>query len=406
MEASLRGSTDTWAASGSGAGGGYSRRCQPGDPKTNDRRRLLTDRNAYISHLESHIERVNATALELESTSSGMRQLRLRMDELEDRVRSTGRSVELVQAQSNQTSDGAKEWRNEAQDQLNRLEARTVRLEKSIAEGRAAAEAEMARLRNEFSLAVQELGQRMDERAHKLEERVSAVKERFDDRLSAFQAITDDGTSMVIREAQATCVRLADDALGAAEGSQKKVDELARQAASSQRRLEDLVSQTEAGLEALRADVVGVRAEMAGSAAAAAVNGVQEMRTSPLQGPCAPDAASQALAETVERRLASRLGQQVLQLGEVLRRVVQSQAALNQQFSGKAKSRKSSATRNMFTPEEALVVPPDNFSDTTSLTSLLPSGAAHDSRRRLAVDELYRELRYLESGGSSRRSKR
>ncbi|CAE7264724.1 unnamed protein product [Symbiodinium sp. CCMP2592] len=152
--------------------------------------------------------------------------------------------------------------------------------------------------------------------------------------------------------AQATCVRLADDVLGVAEGSQKKVEELAGQVGASQRRLEDLERQTEAGLDTLRAENVAVRAELAGRSARwhEGQSGRAEGSSAPLEPterrelPAA--SPTEELADAVERRLTSRLGLQVLQLSEVLQRVVQSQATLTQQLTSgpagaKAKARSS-----------------------------------------------------------------
>ncbi|CAE8597065.1 unnamed protein product [Polarella glacialis] len=224
MDSSVRWSADFGAATSAKAGG-YSRRCQPGDPKTTDRRRLLADRNEYIAYLETHVERANGAALEAESAAAELRQLRIRMDGLEESSRSIARTVDSVQAQSSHASEHGLASRQEVQEQLQLLEGRTHRLEQRVSEGQTTAEAEIARLRNEVSLAVQELGQRLDER-------VQALKDRLDDRVQALQSIHDDGTSLIIREAQSTCVRLADDALGASEASQRKVDELTRQATS------------------------------------------------------------------------------------------------------------------------------------------------------------------------------
>ncbi|CAJ1376866.1 unnamed protein product [Effrenium voratum] len=292
---------------------GYSRRAQMGDGKSNDRRRLLTDRNAYIAYLEGHVERFNSALLEVEAAATELRLLHARVDDLEERLQSSHQTIEAVQAQRVQHNEVSQTDRQDTLEQIHRLEARNLRLEQAMAEGRSVAEADMARMRNELSLAVQELGQRIDER-------LRLVKDRFDERMQSFQDLSNDEAALVIREAQATCVRLADDALGAAEESQKKVEEVAQRTSSAQRRLEDVVQQTEAGLEALRAELVAIRAEIAGHA---------------VGGELDKDPNSQDLADVVERRLAARLGQQVLQLSEVLQRVVSAQAALSQQLGGR-----------------------------------------------------------------------
>eukprot|EP00913_Durusdinium_trenchii_P033052 g30943.t1 len=199
----------------------------------------------------------------------------------------------------------------------------------------------MARLRNELSLSVQELTDRFDER-------LRASRERYEERLQALQDgvgvgrncedFSNDEAALVIREAQQTCVRLADDALAAAMSSQKKVEEVSLKASSAERRLEDTKQETEdrgvtpracflsrahpprqAGMEALRLQIVGLQADFAGFRAT---------------GFEAADGKADALADVLEHRLASRLGHQVLQLSEVLQRVVQSQAALSQQLTG------------------------------------------------------------------------
>lgn len=364
---------------------GYARRAKPGDANSTDRRRLLADRNAYISYLESQAEQNDRVTQDVEAVAAGLRKLR---DQIDDRFRLTGEAVHLVQAQQAQAGDMAKEGRQEVIEQLNNLEGKLLRFEHAASENRSTIEAEMSRLRNELSLAVQELGQRLDERA-------KALRERFDE-----------GTSVLIREAQATCVRLADDALGAAEVAQKKVDELSRQAEQSQRRLEDIVCQTEAGLEALRADVVSVRAELAGSAAAAGASeaGVGAVWHAAAGGAPGhvemkePLGSASELAEAIEKRLAARLGQQVLQLSEVLRRVVQSQTALNQQF-GSSGRPSTHACPNLASLAWQPMLPAELGSSNRG--QLLPA-PPHDVQRRIAVDELYRELRQLEMSGRSK----
>merc|ERR1719330_1319194 len=74
---------------------GYSRRCLPGDTKTTDRQRLLTDRNAYIAYLETQVQRANDAAAEAESAGMGLRQIRERVEDLELQARSTARTAEL-----------------------------------------------------------------------------------------------------------------------------------------------------------------------------------------------------------------------------------------------------------------------------------------------------------------------
>lgn len=367
---------------------GYARRAKPGDANSTDRRRLLADRNAYISYLESQADRNDRVTQDVEAVAAGLRKLR---DQIDDRFRLAGEAVQMVQAQQAQAGDMAKEGRQEVIEQLNNLEGKLLRFEHAASENRSTIEAEMSRLRNELSLAVQELGQRLDERA-------KALRERFDA-----------GTSVLIREAQATCVRLADDALGAAEVAQKKVDELSRQAAQSQRRLEDIVCQTEAGLEALRADVVSVRAELAGSSAAAAAGAAEGAAAWPAAAATAagsvqtkdPSSSASELAEAIEKRLGARLGQQVLQLSEVLRHVVQSQTALKQQFGSNTRpSAPASPSITTLAWQPTLPAELGSFSS-RGQPQLLPP-PPHDAQRRIAVDELYRELRQLEMSGRSK----
>ncbi|CAE8618326.1 unnamed protein product [Polarella glacialis] len=402
MDSSVRWSADFGAATSAKAGG-YSRRCQPGDPKTTDRRRLLADRNEYIAYLETHVERANGAALEAESAAAELRQLRIRMDGLEESSRSIARTVDSVQAQSSHASEHGLASRQEVQEQLQLLEGRTHRLEQRVSEGQTTAEAEIARLRNEVSLAVQELGQRLDER-------VQALKDRLDDRVQALQSIHDDGTSLIIREAQSTCVRLADDALGASEASQRKVDELTRQVETSKRRLDDFVSQTEAGLEALSADVIGVRAQLAGlTAATSAASADSAEAAVPTTTHTAgvrsssigPDSFTDGVADQVERRLAGRLGQQVLQLSNVLRRVVQSQASLSQQLSARQPVTTSTSASNLLAEADYA-----ELSSGSYYTSPQAGNGVTNDVRRTAVDELYRELRQLEASTGACRTRR
>merc|ERR1740129_1610305 len=105
------------------------------------------------------------------------------------------------------SGEAARTSRQEVEEQLRVVEGRVERLEQGVGEARITAEAEMARLRNEVSLAVQELSQRIDERFQAMSQWCSQA---------------DESASGVIREAQVICVRLADDALGAAEASQLK----------------------------------------------------------------------------------------------------------------------------------------------------------------------------------------
>lgn len=396
----------------SASSGGYSRRYLPGDPKSNDRHRLLTDRAAYIAFLEAQAERANAICLEAEEVSSGLKSMRDRMDELEEKVRGTARAVELVQDLGARTGESSRAGRMEIEDQLRVCENRVQRLESSVGDARATTEAEMARLRNEVALTVQDFGQRVDERIQAL-------------RAWRFEA--DEGASGVIREAQATCVRLADDALGAVEASQHKIEELSRR--------------TEAGLEVLQVDMTGLRAELAGithheqhhasrgdgvvSSAALPGSGASPTFSNGVAGMAraAGEETASAIADAVERRLGARLGQQVLQLSEVLRRVVQAQNSLHQQLSGGSSARASTSAQvpphlSHSSPASLLsaVSPPMSSGQAVDFaTSSHPGlplnsapqpgpgtapavaiGVASDAHRRVAIDELYEELRRLE----------
>ena len=377
-----------------GYSAGYARRAQLGESKSNDRKRLLTDRNAYIAYLETHVERFNVAYLEVENFHDELRVMKSRVDDLEERFDRSHRTLELVKAQTLQHLQAGQGERQDALEHVHRLETRGVRLEQQLADGRSAAEADMARLRNELNLSVQELGQRLDER-------LRHTQHRFEERLQAFQDLSNDEAALVIREAQATCVRLADDALGAAETSQKKVDDVARHASTAERRLETLKQETEAGMETLRVQLVALQAELAGrragadSTEAVAADGVSDL-------------------DVLEQRLSTRLGHQVLQLSEVLQRVVQSQAALSQQLAvaGKpSKGRSSRSVDSMKTTQSSTMRsrsagdPPRRF-DHLGGTSNLGASKGSDVRRRLALDELYRELQELESQSNANRSSR
>lgn len=310
------------------------------------------------------------------------------------------------------------------EDQLRVIEGRVQRLEHAVGDSRATTEAEMSRLRNEVALAVQDLGQRVDERLQALR---------------AWRLEADEGTASVIREAQATCVRLADDALGAVEASQRKLEELSRR--------------TDAGLEVIRVDITGLKAELAGvakhggSGAGASSSSAHSLGFAAVSSARnGGDDAAQAIADTVERRLAARLGQQVLQLSEVLRRVVQAQATLHQQWSGTpsavvtepARFDAESRIGNLATDSSTLGSNMAHASNVPSQTAPLlqatstqqhstasaqPLPAANgiaspfanlagqsgmasgDAQRRNAIDDLYAELKRLEEyDGAMRRS--
>ncbi|CAE7223187.1 unnamed protein product [Symbiodinium natans] len=88
-----------------GAGGSYARKAQLAD----ERKRLLTDRNAYIAYLENQVERSNTALLEVEAAASDLRLLRGRVDDLEEKLQSSSRTWELVQAQSVQMHEAGAE---------------------------------------------------------------------------------------------------------------------------------------------------------------------------------------------------------------------------------------------------------------------------------------------------------
>ncbi|CAK9086673.1 unnamed protein product [Durusdinium trenchii] len=239
----------------SGYAAGYARRAQLGESKSNDRKRLLTDRNAYIAARSWSVENFNAAYLEVETLQEELRLVKGRMDLLEERFETSQRSVEMVKATLRHEAGQAD--RQDALEHMHRLESRALRLEQLVSDSRSTVEADMARLRNELSLSVQELTDRFDER-------LRASRERYEERLQALQDFSNDEAALVIREAQQTCVRLADDALAAAMSSQKKVEEVSLKASSAERRLEDTKQETEAGMEALRLQIVGLQADFAG----------------------------------------------------------------------------------------------------------------------------------------------
>lgn len=341
----------------SGAGGGYSRRCGPGDVKTNDRRQLLADRNAYIAFLESQIQNNNeafemAREAHKEAESVGGSVLRIsnRMGEVEQTMRTRLGDLEGKVQACTEASEALGNRCRVAEDFMDRL---GPRLERDVSEVRITTEAEIARTRNETTLALQELN------------------ETFNERLQSDKAKADDTTSRLMREAQSTCARLADDALAAAEASQRK--------------LEDFSRQTDSSFEVLRVDVTALRAELAGLQAV---------------GPssrAADDDSGLATVDLLERRVSARLGQQVLQLSDVLRRVVQAQASM-QRHGG----------HNRTPLEDVAVCGSSGASvEGSTVTSADTCTGVGDQRRRAAIDDLYRELRLLEqSDGTVRRPRR
>ena len=163
----------------------------------------------------------------------------------------------------------------------------------------------------------------------------------------------------------ATCVRLADDAMGAVEGSQRKLEELAKR--------------TEESLDRLRMDVTGVRAELAGSA-----------RPSEAM----PATASGALVDVLEQRIAPRLGHQILELSNILKRVMQAQAALQWQCVTQGGGQLGGTAATTASSSAPPVV--QQF-DVAVGTCAVDGEATSEVRRRAAIDELYRELRQLEA---------
>jgi hypothetical protein len=126
-----------------------------------------------------------------------------------------------------------------------------------------------------------------------------------------------------------------------------------------------------------------------------------------VKGGGAAEETASAIADAVERRLAARVGQQVLQLSEVLRRVVQAQASLHQQWSG--------SSPPAFSPVAGAMPQASHIAEASAPVALglgLPGPPLHassssggsETRRRAAIDELYRELRQLEEGDMAIRS--
>lgn len=386
--------------------GGYSSRRVPPEPKAADRHRsLLTDRGAYISFLEAQAERANAICLETEHVGAGLQTMHARVDELEEKLRNTVKAVELTQDHSVRTGESGRAARCELEDQIRVLESRTQRLELGVGDSRITAEAEMARLRNEVALAVQDLGQRVDERMHAMR---------------VWRCEADEGASGIIREAQATCVRLADDALAAAEVSQRKLDELAQR--------------TEASMQVLQVDLTALKAELAGvtrhsQAAALFPTTASVDLTNPAKlgsldtNPLASSGAGATtlsdggtvseIADGIERRLGARLGQQVLQLSEVLRRVVHAQGTMHQHMSGSSGPSASSSTAAPPLPVAAQQYSPTPVQMppvVEPLTSGMPHAGSNaataastttEAQRRAAIDDLYEELRRLEDNDAA-----
>lgn len=340
----------------SGVGGGYSRRCAPGDVKTNDRRQLLADRNAYIAFLESQLQH-NNEAFEMareahneaESVGASVHRISNRIGDVEQTMRTRLGDLEGKMQACTEVHEALGNRCRITEDSMERL---GPRLERDVAEVRITTEAEIARTRNETTLALQELS------------------ESFNERLQSDKAKADETASRLMGEAQSTCARLADDALAAAEASQIK--------------LEDFSRQTESSFEMLRVDVTALRAELAGLQAA---------------GPGSPadDDSGLATADLLERKVSARLGQQVLQLSDVLRRVVQAQASM-QRHGGRG-----------HTPLEDVAVCGSSGASVegSTVTSADTCTGGGDQRRRAAIDDLYRELRHLEqSDGAVRRPRR
>jgi len=371
------------SASSVGSGGGYSRRCIPGDPKSADRQRLMTDRAAYIAYLEAQIERTEKVCEESEAVQAGVHRIRDQVTALEDKVRNAGVTIQMVQEYGERTGESVRESHRELDDQLRTVEGRVQRLEHSVGESNFTSDSQTARLRNEFMLAMQELEQRLDERFHASNSEMRSFCSRAEE---------------AIREAQSTCVRLADDTLGAAESSQQKLQEFKKT--------------TEAKHEVLCMDLTGIRAELAGlqsvrgqrsarscgdsSVSTALAPGVMSSWESvpapkmPLPSGQASQESVASVADALEKRLSARLGAQILQLSEVLQRVVKAQAAIHKELA--SSNVLGDVLKEPLLGKEAAVAGTSPLPGSGSLRASTPN----ESHRRAAIDDLYRELRQLE----------
>lgn len=358
--------------------GTYARR--PSAEKLGEKPKALMDRAAYVSYLEGLVERASEAHREAEAAGLGVAQVQGRVETLEEQAQSAARQLETLQEQGRRLEDASRICRLDLEDQVVRLDhsidARVQRLERSAGDARATAEAEMARLRNEVTLAIQELGQRIDERALVLRQHV------------------DESASAAVRQAQSTCVRLADDALAAAEETRRGLLEHERR--------------VEASFDVFRVDLTAMRAELAGSGGSAL--GVPKSERDQVQIAKAEAMTAEEFALTIEKKLSARLGQQVLQLSEVVRRVLQAQVSLHQRCNAGVASdlqAHSGGELQPAPPRSTMSSAPVLLGSTSFLATQVSPGttepqasAPHDSsadtRRRNAIAELYRELRTLE----------
>lgn len=348
----------------------------------------MTDRNAYITFLEEQVERTNGVAEQIGVVNAGLHQMRNRVNDLDERLAEVSRAAThardlAADAASCESVDrSVAQCRLELERQVRIAIDRLDMVDDTLVEARISAEAEMARLRNELSLAVQDAGQ------------------SFDDRVQVLHDLAGEGLHNVLRDAQSTCVRLADDALAAAETSQRKLEEFARR--------------TDASLEMLRIDLTSVRAEVAGFESAnrrgvgnsgncashsacggsrqtpSRAHGPEELLSAGSKSNGADVASMSHFADEIERRLAARFGQQVLQLAAIVRKLVSAQA--QQQQHSIASS--NSSVQPAGAPDAAA-----GCGTTVSLpagSQTIPVGSLNSRRNTVAIDELYRELRNLE----------
>lgn len=346
---------------------GYSRRCLPGDAKSSDRAKLLTDRNAYVAFLEGELERVSASCAAVEGIGPQVEALQGRLDGLEEKVKVASRAADTARERGERASNASLECRSDVEELLRVVEGRVQRLEHGAGEARYAAEAEGSRLRNEVTSAMQELHQQVDSR------------------LSSFQelhAALDDTAQGRAQEAQATFARLADDAMGVAEAAQRRVEELRKK--------------TEAALDLVQVDLTAIRAELAGVTGRGAPRGASENADFPKESFIAE------AADAVEQRLAGRIGSQLIQFGDVLRQVVNAVGEIRT-------AAKKGQGREQHPPAAG---EPHADQRASPLVSGLNLGdplaaAVSDADRRAAIDRLYEELRGLErADGPSRRKAR
>jgi len=361
-----------------------------------------------------------------------------------------------MQDHETRSDDSVRASIQEKETELHLVDSRLQKVEESITDARSRVE-EIPRLRNELMLEFQEFAQRLDERVHE------------------WHGESDRVVPKLLRETEATCARIGDDAMGAAEAAQRKVGDFARHLEASQSRIEEVARRTEeltrhaqavhckfddvtrltemlqrkieelarhadaahsksdnatrsaetlerkfeevgrhtdSSLDKLRADISLLNSELtnmkvpqAPSMASAPLSvksvsraeklsqDTQSINSLPSEtGEVFDEHAVTVIVDTLEKRLSKRLGKQVQQLGDVVRRVVEAQATLQKQQSAPKQFSVRPASCTSTSASDSV----HEFAPGLRFSHCADESEVRDLRRQ-AIDKLHKELRHPEA---------